>query len=112
MADDRAEADGDVFVTPWAFHEPGFDIDIVKDLDGDGVYDVIDEHRWRAGECFGMSGTPDFGNPPIAFHAANGGFSSDESVNGTWTLRVRDTVDNGNNGTVQGWTLEIMSRFD
>jgi len=76
----RAEADGDVFVTPWAFHEPGFDIDIVKDLDGDGVYDVIDEHRWRAGECFGMSGTPDFGNPPIAFHAANGGFSSDDEV--------------------------------
>ena len=40
------------------------------------------------------------------------GFSGDESVNGTWTLIVRDAVDNANSGSVQGWDLEIMSRFD
>lgn len=40
------------------------------------------------------------------------GFSGDESVNGAWTLIVADTVDNGNNGSVDGWDLEIMSRFD
>lgn len=40
------------------------------------------------------------------------GFSGDESVNGTWTLIVRDTVDNANTGSVDGWDLEIMSRFD
>ena len=40
------------------------------------------------------------------------GFSGDESVNGAWTLIVQDTVDNANNGSVDGWDLEIMSRFD
>ena len=40
------------------------------------------------------------------------GFSGDESVNGTWTLTVRDAVDNDNNGSVQSWNVEIMSRFD
>lgn len=40
------------------------------------------------------------------------GFSGDESVNGTWTLIVQDTVDNANNGSVQGWDVEIMSRLD
>lgn len=40
------------------------------------------------------------------------GFSGDESVNGTWTLIVQDTVDNANNGSVQSWELEIMSRLD
>lgn len=40
------------------------------------------------------------------------GFSGDESVNGTWTLIVQDTVDNANNGSVDGWDVEIMSRLD
>lgn len=40
------------------------------------------------------------------------GFSGDESVNGTWWLVVRDEVVNANNGSVTGWELEIMSRFD
>lgn len=40
------------------------------------------------------------------------GFSGDESVNGAWTLIVQDTVDNANTGSVDGWDLEIMSRFD
>ncbi len=40
------------------------------------------------------------------------GFSGDESVNGTWTLIVRDTVDNANSGSVQTWDVEIMSRLD
>jgi len=40
------------------------------------------------------------------------GFSGDESVNGTWTLIVRDTLDNANSGSVQSWDVEIMSRFD
>lgn len=40
------------------------------------------------------------------------GFSGDESVDGTWTLIVTDTVNNANNGSVTGWNLEIMSRPD
>lgn len=40
------------------------------------------------------------------------GFSGDESVNGTWSLLVEDPIINGNNGSVLGWELEIMSRFD
>ncbi|MCA9688756.1 MAG: proprotein convertase P-domain-containing protein, partial [Myxococcales bacterium] len=40
------------------------------------------------------------------------GFSGDESVNGTWTLYVSDTVANGVTGDVLGWRLEIMSRYD
>jgi hypothetical protein len=40
------------------------------------------------------------------------GFSGDESVNGTWTLFVTDTAQNGQQGGVTGWSLEIMSRFD
>ncbi|MCH9683721.1 MAG: proprotein convertase P-domain-containing protein [Deltaproteobacteria bacterium] len=40
------------------------------------------------------------------------GFSGDESVNGTWSLVVRDDVVNATNGSVLSWQLEIMSRFD
>ena len=77
----RTELDDESFVAPWEFREPGFQVDVVTDLDGDGVLDVLDEHRWRAGECFGMSGSPDLGNPPIAFHARDdGSFSSDDEV--------------------------------
>ena len=50
----------------------------------------------------------DIGGVPIVPN----GFSGDESVNGTWTLTVRDAVDNDNNGSVQSWNVEIMSRFD
>lgn len=40
------------------------------------------------------------------------GFSGDESVNGNWALVVRDDVVNANNGGVDSWQLEIMSRLD
>ncbi|HWB76057.1 MAG TPA: proprotein convertase P-domain-containing protein [Nannocystaceae bacterium] len=39
------------------------------------------------------------------------GFSGDESVNGTWTLRVVDDVA-GSTGTIERWTLSIASRLD
>ncbi|MBC8073894.1 MAG: proprotein convertase P-domain-containing protein [Deltaproteobacteria bacterium] len=39
------------------------------------------------------------------------GFSGDESVNGTWTLRVVDSV-SGQTGTIERWTLRLGSRFD
>ncbi|MEZ4368042.1 MAG: proprotein convertase P-domain-containing protein [Kofleriaceae bacterium] len=39
------------------------------------------------------------------------GFSGDESVNGTWTLRVVDTG-TGGAGTLEGWGMTIGSRWD
>ncbi len=39
------------------------------------------------------------------------GFSGDESVNGTWTLRVVDSV-SGSAGTIERWTLSLGSRMD
>lgn len=39
------------------------------------------------------------------------GFSGDESVNGTWTLRVVDGAA-GDAGTIERWTLSLGSRFD
>lgn len=39
------------------------------------------------------------------------GFSGDESVNGTWTLRVVDNV-SGESGTIERWTLRLGSRMD
>jgi hypothetical protein len=39
------------------------------------------------------------------------GFSGDESVNGTWTLRVVDPVA-GSTGTLDRWSLRLGSRFD
>jgi hypothetical protein len=39
------------------------------------------------------------------------GFSGDESVNGSWTLRVVDTVPGGT-GTVVRWGLTLGSRWD
>ena len=40
------------------------------------------------------------------------GFSGDESVNGTWTLVATDTAKNGQEGSITGWKIEIMSRLD
>jgi hypothetical protein len=39
------------------------------------------------------------------------GFSGDESVNGAWTLRVQDTT-GAQAGTLAGWHLYVMSRWD
>jgi hypothetical protein len=39
------------------------------------------------------------------------GFSGDESANGTWTLRVVDSV-SGEAGTIERWTLRLGSRMD
>nr|WP_255216130.1 proprotein convertase P-domain-containing protein [Pseudenhygromyxa sp. WMMC2535] len=46
----------------------------------------------------------------FVIHRSPVGFSADESVNGTWTLKIVDAGDSG--GTLKGWGLEIMSRFD
>ena len=52
------------------------------DHDGDGVYELVSEHEyWSHGECFGMSGQPDFGNPPVLYHATEQGtFSASDDV--------------------------------
>lgn len=39
------------------------------------------------------------------------GFSGDESVNGTWTLTVVDGA-SGESGSLEDWSLEIVSRLD
>ncbi len=39
------------------------------------------------------------------------GFSGDEQVNGTWTLKVVDTK-KGTSGSIERWALTIGSRFD
>ena len=39
------------------------------------------------------------------------GFSGDEQVNGTWTLRVVDLT-TGQAGTLSDWHLTITSRWD
>jgi len=39
------------------------------------------------------------------------GFSGDESVNGTWQLRVIDTR-RGTVGTLERWSLVVGSRWD
>jgi hypothetical protein len=39
------------------------------------------------------------------------GFPGDESVNGRWTLRVRDLV-TGESGTLESWELTLGSRWD
>lgn len=39
------------------------------------------------------------------------GFSGDESANGTWTLRVVDSV-SGEAGTIERWTLRLGTRMD
>ena len=40
------------------------------------------------------------------------GVPGDESVNGEWTLIVIDNVAGGGSGTVDGWVLELTSRWD
>lgn len=51
--------------------------------------------------------------PPTAttLHRVPKGFSGDESVNGTWTLKIVDDV-SGQAGSLKGWELEIVSRLD
>jgi hypothetical protein len=59
-----------------------FHIDALSDYDGDGVLDIVDEHTyWHTDECFGMSGTPGYGFPPVLIHArADGALSSSDAV--------------------------------
>jgi hypothetical protein len=42
---------------------------------------------------------------------ALGNISRDDTVNGRWTLQVRDTRAGGQ-GDLDGWTLDIVSNFD
>ena len=57
-------------------------IDALEDVDGDGVLDIIDSHTyWRGDNCFGMSGTPGFGNPSVLWHALpEGGLSATDPI--------------------------------
>ena len=49
--------------------------------------------------------------PDLVLHRTPRGFSGDESVNGTWWLKVVDGT-SGGTGTVDRWSLEITSRWD
>ena len=54
---------------------------------------------------------PTAGAVELSIDGPVSGFSGDESVNGTWTLRVVDGVA-GDTGTIERWTLRLGSRFD
>ena len=54
---------------------------------------------------------PTAGAGELSIDGPVSGFSGDESVNGTWTLRVVDGVA-GDTGTIERWTLRLGSRFD
>jgi len=44
-------------------------------------------------------------------HRVPVGFSGDESVNGTWSLKIVDNA-TGQAGSLESWDLEIVSRYD
>jgi subtilisin-like proprotein convertase family protein len=58
---------------------------------------------------YDLSWYPD-GGGALVLERVPSGFSGDESVNGTWTLKITDT--SGEAGTLVAWGLEIMSRLD
>ena len=51
--------------------------------------------------------------PPgvTTIHRVPSGFSGDEGVNGTWSLKIVDGA-SGQSGSLQSWDLEIVSRYD
>ena len=48
---------------------------------------------------------------PLVLARVPVGFSGDEDVNGTWTLRITDHAP-GNTGTLTRWGVEVVSRWD
>ncbi|MGH1348374.1 MAG: proprotein convertase P-domain-containing protein [Nannocystales bacterium] len=88
------------------------DVTILLDLDHPAPQELVIELRNPDGNQVSVADLQSTELHPGGVPIVPTGFSSDESVNGTWTLVVRDTIDNDNSGSVQSWDLEIMSRFD
>lgn len=88
------------------------DVTILLDLDHPAPEELIIELRNPDGNEVSVANLQTTPLHPGDVPIVPTGFSGDESVNGTWSLIVRDSVDNANNGTVNAWDLEIMSRFD
>ena len=88
------------------------DVTILLDLDHPAPQELVIELRNPDGNVVSVANLQSTELHPGGVPIVPAGFSGDESVNGTWALIVRDTVDNDNNGSVHSWDLEIMSRFD
>lgn len=90
------------------------DMDVViwVELDHPAPQELIIELRNPDGNQVMVANLQDAPLHPGGVGIVPVGFSGDESVNGSWSLVVRDDVVNGNNGSVLSWELEIMSRFD
>ncbi len=88
------------------------DVTVLLDLDHPAPQELVIELRNPDGNEVSVANLQTGELHPGGVPIVPSGFSGDESVNGAWTLIARDTVDNANNGSVQGWQLEIMSRFD
>ena len=88
------------------------DVAILLDLNHPAPEELIIELRNPDGNEVSVANLQSTPLHPGGVPIVPTGFSGDESVNGTWSLIVRDTVDNANSGSVDGWELEIMSRFD
>lgn len=88
------------------------DVTILLDLEHPAPQELVIELRNPDGNEVSVANLQSTEFHPGGVPIVPTGFSGDESVNGTWQLIVRDTVDNDNNGSVQSWDLEIMSRFD
>jgi len=92
-----ATVDTDVELRLWVSHEaPSQLVATLTNPAGNEVV-VFDGASNGAGELF-IDG-------PVL------GFSGDESINGTWTLRVVDSV-GGASGSIEQWTLRLGSRWD
>lgn len=88
------------------------DVTVLLDLDHPAPEELVISLRNPDGNEVSVANLQTTPIHPGGVPVVPAGFSGDESVNGAWTLIVQDTVDNGNNGSVDGWDLEIMSRFD
>lgn len=53
----------------------------------------------------------DVSGPDFVFDGPVRGFSGDESVNGSWTLKVVDSA-KGASGALERWSLRVTSRWD
>ena len=88
------------------------DVTILLDLDHPAPQELVITLRNPDGNEVSVANLQSTELHPGGVPIVPTGFSGDESVNGTWAIIVRDTVDNDNSGSLQGWELEIMSRLD
>lgn len=88
------------------------DVTVLLDLDHPAPEELVIELRNPDGNQVPVANLQSTELHPGGVPIVPTGFSGDESVNGTWTLVVRDAVDNGSSGSISGWELEIMSRLD